>query len=305
MVDDRGRDDIERQLQGYFAAERDELRAPSDLWATISARLGEQDPAPWWRRMFGGATQGMGRVYAGAAAALAVAVVGAVMYTALVGLDDSTVSQESMASDAPSTTAATTMAAAAPALPPTAAPAAAPVAAAAEMAPAAAMMDAAAVPESVPRTPAELTQNAAAAMPQAEEPPFRLEMWGLQNGVRTHLFWVDLPDGWISGAPMLVNGEWTGAFSGRGVTLHYTFGERAQTEMLRTNTRSEAAAQQKRMWDEYVIGNLAFIVAPPEDTVGDMLMTLQLPSGTLRLTGEALAPEQQEWALVIFRSIIA
>ena len=302
MVDDKGRDDLERKLQGHFAAERDELRAPSDLWANVSARLGEQEPAPWWRRMFGGAAQGMGRVYAGAAAAVAVAVVGAVMYAALIGLDDSSISQESMASDAPRTTAATTMAAAAPALPPTAAPASAPVPAAAEMAPAAAMMDPAAVADSVPRAPSGLTQNASALV---EEPPFRLEMWGLQNGVRTHLFWVDLPEGWMSGAPMLVNGVWTGAFSGRGVTLHYTFGERAQTEMLRTNTQSEAAEHRQRMWDEYVIGNLAFIVAPPEGTMGDLLMTLQLPSGTLRLTGEALAPEQQEWALVIFRSIIA
>ncbi len=304
MTDDKGREDIERRLQGYFAAERDALRAPSDLWANVSARLGEQDPAPWWRRVFGGATQGMGRLYAGAAAALAVAVVGAVMYAALIGIDGSGVSQESMAADAPVTTAAASMAAA-PALPPTAAPAAAPVAAAAEMAPAAAAVDSAAMADSVPRAPAELTQNASAAMAEPEEQPFRLEMWGLQNGARTHLFWVDLPEGWISGAPMLVNGEWSGAFSGRGVTLHYTFGERVQTDLLRANSQSAAAAGNQRVWDEYVIGNLAFIVAPPERAVGDLRMTLQLPSGTLRLSGDALTPEQQGWALVIFRSIIA
>ena len=82
------RDDIERQLQDYFASERAEVRAPADLWANVSARLGPQEPAPWWRRMFAGASlQGAGRVYAGAAAALAVAVVGAVMYGAIFGFD--------------------------------------------------------------------------------------------------------------------------------------------------------------------------------------------------------------------------
>ena len=96
-----GRDDIERQLQDYFASERAEVRAPADLWANVSARLGPQEPAPWWRKVFAGASlQGAGRVYAGAAAALAVAVVGAVMYGAIIGFDGSGGGQhESMTAD--------------------------------------------------------------------------------------------------------------------------------------------------------------------------------------------------------------
>jgi hypothetical protein len=102
-----------------------------------------------------------------------------------------------------------------------------------------------------------------------------------------------------------VNGTWTGVISGPGVALEYTFGDRAQSELLRTTTLAEAAASKQRVWDEYVIGNLAFITAPPEGRVGDLLMTLQLPTGTLRFTGKALGPVQQEFALMVFRSIIA
>lgn len=294
---------MERRLQGYFAAERDDVRAPADLWANVSARLGEQDPAPWWNRMFAGSLQGMGRVYAGAAAAVAVAVVGAVAYAALIGFDGSDgPAYESTAASATSLD-APAMAAAAPALPPTPEPASAPEAAAPLTA--AAMAAPEAMADAVPRAPAGSTMNAFAAMAEPADLPFRLEMWGLQNGVRTHLFWVDLPQGWESGEPVFMDGVWSGVFSGPGVTLEYTFGKRMQTDMLLATARTEASAAQKRMWDEYVIGNLAFIVAPPEGSTGDLLLTLQLPTGTLRLTGETLEPRQQEWALMIFRSIIA
>ena len=294
---------MERRLQGYFAAERDDVRAPTDLWANVSARLGEQDPAPWWSRMFAGSLQGMGRVYAGAAAAVAVAVVGAVAYAALIGFDGSDgPAYESTAASAPSLD-APAMAAAAPALPPTPAPAAVPEAAAPVAA--AAMAAPEAMADAVPRAPAGSTMNASAAMAETTELPFRLEMWGLHNGVRTHLFWVDLPRGWQSSEPVLMDGVWSGVFSGPGVMLEYTFGKRMQTDMLLAAARTEASTAQKRMWDEYVIGNLAFIVAPPEGSAGDLLLTLQLPKGTLRLTGETLEPRHQEWALMIFRSIIA
>lgn len=294
------RDDLDRKLESYFDAERAELRAPADLWANVSAQLGEQEPAPWWRRMLGSAPQGIGRAYDGAAAALALLVVGAIMYTTVI--DTGSGPSESFAADSASTTATVfSMAAAAPAAPPTAAPAMAPESAA--IAPAAAAMDATTMGDSVPRAPAGTTTNAS-AMAQADEAPFRLDVWGLKGGARNHLFWVALPVGWQSGASTYMNGVWSGTFSGPDVMLRYTFGERAQTEMLRANTRSQAAAEQ-RMWDEYVIGNLAFIVAPPEGRIGDLLMTLQLPTGTLRLNGEGLAPEQQAWALMILRSIIA
>ena len=88
-----------------------------------------------------------------------------------------------------------------------------------------------------------------------------------------------------------------------GITLAGT--TRAQSEALRAGTMADAAANKQRVWDEYVIGNLAFVTAPPEGRVGDLLMTLQLPKGTLRFTGDALGPVQQEWALMVFRSIIA
>lgn len=303
-----GRDDLERRLEGYYAAERDELRAPADLWANVSARLGEQDPAPWWQRVFGGmAGQGMGRVYAGAAAAVALLVVGVFMYTTIIGVGGTGGSQESMASDAPGTTAASIAAA-----PPAPAAASAPAPAAA-MAPAPEAMSAADAIEpqasmsadAVPRAPSGLTQNAAAGVADADTLPFRHEVWGLLNGSRTHLFWVALPERWSSSEPMYAGGVWSGVISGPGVTLAYTFGERVQSETLRAGTLADAAANKQRVWDEYVIGNLAFVTAPPEGRVGDLLMTLQLPTGTLRLTGEALGPVQQEFALMVFRSIIA
>ncbi|MDE2899791.1 MAG: hypothetical protein OXN15_02035 [Chloroflexota bacterium] len=302
MVDEMGRDDMERKLDGYFAEERAELRAPGDLWANVSARLGEQDPAPWWRRVFGGmAVQGMGRVYAGAAAALAVAVVGAVMYTAILGTGGE--QSGSFSEESATTTSATmSMAAAAPAMAPE--PAAPVAAAAVAEAQADAAMPKAAMADAVPREPAGLTQNASAAT-MAEEPPFRNEVWGLLNGARTHLFWVALPRDWESGAPAYAGGVWSGVISGPGVTLEYSFGEREMTDSLRTATLAEATARQQRAWDEYVIGNLAFMVAPPEGTVGDLRMTLQLPTGTLRFSGEALGPFQQELAFMVFRSIIA
>ena len=301
-----GRDDLERRLEGYYAAERDELRAPTDLWANVSARLGEQDPAPWWQRVFGGmAGQGVGRVYAGAAAAVALLVVGVFMYTTIIGSGGDQF--ESAASGSPTTTAAASIAA-----PPAPAAASAPAPAAA-MAPAPEAMSAADAVEpqasmsadAVPRAPSGLTQNAAAGVAEADELPFRHEIWGLLNGSRTHLFWVALPERWDSSEPMYAGGVWSGVISGPGVTLAYTFGERVQSETLRAGTLADAAANKQRVWDEYVIGNLAFVTAPPEGRVGDLLMTLQLPTGTLRFTGDAMGPVQQEWALMVFRSIIA
>ena len=299
------RDDIERQLQDYFASERAEVRAPADLWANVSARLGPQEPAPWWRRLFAGASlQGAGRVYAGAAAALAVAVVGAVMYGAIIGFDGSGVAQEeSMASDSSTTTAAASSMAAAPAQRSTPSPALAPESVA--KAPAAAMADSATMADSVPRAPSGMTQNASAGVAPAEEPPFRLEVWGFSGSVRSHLFWVALPEGWRSGAPSHMDGTWMGMIAGPDMTLHFTFGVRVQTDMLLASTRSEASAQQQRMWDEYVIGNFALFSAPQEGMTGSLSMTLQLPTGTLRVTGERLTPEQQQRALEVFRSIIA
>ena len=302
------RDDIERQLQDYFASEREEVRAPADLWANVSARLGPQEQAPWWRRMFAGASlQGAGRVYAGAAAALAVAVVGAVMYGAIFGFDGSggpgVTQEESMASDSSMTTAAASSMVAAPAQRSTPSPALAPESA--PMAPPAAMADSATMADSVPRAPSGMTQNASAGNAPAEEPPFRLEVWGFAGNVRSHLFWVALPEDWRSGAPSHMDGTWMGMIAGPDMTLHFTFGVRVQTDMLLASTRSEASAQQQRMWDEYVIGNLALFSAPPEGIVGDLRMTLQLPTGTLRVMGERLTPEQQQRALEVFRSIIA
>ena len=299
------RDDIERQLQDYFASERAEVRAPADLWANVSARLGPQEPAPWWRRLFAGASlQGAGRVYAGAAAALAVAVVGAVMYGAIFGFDGSGGAQEeSMASDSSTTTAAASSMAAAPAQRSTPSPALAPESAA--MAPAAAMADSATMADSVPRAPSGMTQNASAGMAPAEEPPFRLEVWGFAGSVRSHLFWVALPEGWRTGAPSHMDGTWMGMIAGPDMTLHYTLGVRVQTDMLLASTRSQASEQQQRMWDEYVIGNFALFSAPQEGMTGSLSMTLQLPTGTLRVTGERLTPEQQQRALEVFRSIIA
>ena len=302
------RDDIERQLQDYFASERAEVRAPADLWANVSARLGPQEPAPWWRKLFAGASlQGAGRVYAGAAAALAVAVVGAVMYGAIIGFDGSggpgVTQEESMASDSSRTTAAASSMAAAPAQRSTPSPALAPESVA--KAPAAAMADSATMADSVPRAPSGMTQNASAGKAPAEEPPFRLEVWGFAGSVRSHLFWVALPEGWRSGAPSHMDGTWMGMIAGPDMTLHFTFGVREQTNMLLASTRSEASAQQQRMWDEYVIGNLALFSAPPEGMAGDLRMTLQLPTGTLRVTSERLTPEQQQRALEVFRSIIA
>ena len=308
-----GRDDLERRLEGYYAAERDELRAPAGLWDSVSARLGEQDPAPWWQRVLGGvAGQGVGRVYAGAAAAVALLVVGVFMYTTIIGAGGPGSSQESMASDTPGTTAAAIAAAApAPAAAPVAesAPAAAPAAAMAEApettAPTGAVETHAMSADAVPRAPSGLTQNAAAGVAETDELPFRHEIWGLLNGSRTHLFWIALPERWESSEPMYAGGVWSGVISGPGVTLAYTFGERVQSETLRAGTLADAAANKQRVWDEYVIGNLAFVTAPPEGRVGDLLMTLQLPTGTLRFTGDALGPVQQEWALMVFRSIIA
>ncbi len=302
------RDDIERQLQDYFASERAEVRAPADLWANVSARLGPQEPAPWWRRMFAGASlQGAGRVYAGAAAALAVAVVGAVMYGAIFGFDGSggpgVTQEESAASDSPMTTAAASSMAAAPAQRSTPSPALAPESA--PMAPPAAMADSATMADSVPRAPSGMTQNASAGKAPAEEPPFRLEVWGFAGNVRSHLFWVALPEGWRSGAPSHMDGTWMGMIAGPDMTLHFTFGVRVQTDMLLASTRSQASAQQQRMWDEYVIGNFALFSAPQEGMTGSLSMTLQLPTGTLRVTGERLTPEQQQRALEVFRSIIA
>ena len=226
------------------------------------------------------------------------------MYGAIFGFDGSGAAQEeSAASDSPGTTSAASSMAAAPAQRSTPSPALAPESA--PMAPAAAMSESATMADSVPRAPSGMTQNASAGMAPAEEPPFRLEVWGFAGSVRSHLFWVALPEGWRSGAPSHMDGTWMGMIAGPDMTLHFTFGVRVQTDMLLASTRSEASAQQQRMWDEYVIGNLALFSAPQEGRAGDLRMTLQLPTGTLRVTGERLTPEQQQRALDVFRSIIA
>ena len=84
---------------------------------------------------------------------------------------------------------------------------------------------------------------------------------GLSGSVRSSLFWVALPEGWQSGAPSHLDGTWTGMLAGPDVTLQYTLGVRVQTDMLLSSTRSQASAQQQRMWNEYVIGNFALFSA--------------------------------------------
>ena len=158
--------------------------------------------------------------------------------------------------------------------------------------------------DSVPRAPSGTTQNASAGKAPAEEPSFS-KVWGFSGNVRSDLFWVALPEGWRSGAPSHMDGVWMGMLSGPDMTLHYTLGVRVQTDMLLASTRSQASEQQQRMWDEYVIGNFALFSAPKEGMTGSLSMTLQLPTGTLRVTGERLTPEQQQRALDVFRSIIA
>ena len=226
---------------------------------------------------------------------LAVAVVGAVMYGAIIGFDGSGVTQEeSMASDSPRTTAAASSMAAAPAQRSTPAPALAPESVA--KAPAAAMSESATMADSVPRAPSGMTQNASAGVPPAEEPPFRLEVWGFAGSVRSHLFWVALPEGWRSGAPSHMDGTWMGMIAGPDMTLHFTFGVRVQTDMLLASTRSEASAQQQRMGMSTSSATWPYSPRRRRAEAGDLRMTLQLPTGTLRVTGERLTPEQQQRA---------
>lgn len=292
---------MERRLQDFFAAERSDVRAPDDLWTNVSARLGPQAPAPWWQRLFGGmGMQGMGRVYAGAAAAVAVAVVGVVMYTTLIGTDGlSDDSQESMAASVAADQApAPAMAAAAPAPPPTPAPLAESSAPAAES-----MTAAAAMADAMPAAAAGFTQNASAGIPQPTAVPFRYKVLGTLNGVDTLLFWVALPAGWSTQTGERIAGTWTGVISGPDVTLEFTYGVRIESGTLGETLRARATTEQ-RTWDEYVIGNLAYIVGPTEGQSGDLLMALQLREGTLRVEGKGLTSSQQEVALMVFRSII-
>ena len=118
------------------------------------------------------------------------------------------------------------------------------------------------------------------------------------------MFWVALPAGWSTQTGERMAGTWTGVISGPDVTLEFTYGVRIESGTLGVNLRSKAIEQQ-RTWDEYVIGNLAYILAPPEGQAGDLLMVLQLPEGTLRIEGKGLTSIQQEVALMVFRSIIA
>ena len=301
MTDELGHDNMERRLRGYFASQREALQAPADLWDNVSAKLGPQDPLPWWRRLVGGTPlQGVGTLYAGAAAALAVAVVGAVMYAAIIGIGDAGDTQESLAAGVPSSPAAP--AAAAPEAMMSTAAAAAPEAAATK---APASMSSAPLADSSARGGAGQSRNAAVTMPQEEPPPFRYEVRGMRDGVSMHLFWVALPDRWSIGNALQEDGAWTGTFTSPDVTLVFMFGGPVDAAGLFARGRSQTPSQELRMWDESVIGNTGYVLAPLEGQRGDLLLVLQLPTGALQFTGKALTPGQQETALTIFRSIIS
>ncbi len=45
---------MEGRLEAYFAAERDRLNAPADLWARLEPRLDSQPRTSWWAGLLGG-----------------------------------------------------------------------------------------------------------------------------------------------------------------------------------------------------------------------------------------------------------
>lgn len=310
MAREQGYNKIEHQLRGYFDAQREELKAPVDMWSRVSGELGEQVPASWRRRIdIGSWLRTVQPVYAGAAM-IAVVAVGVATYASFSG--DST-------SDSTVTTAAAiqTESAAAPLAPgepgvdgvagvpgPPSLPGP-PGVSSLELAPgdegvSAPMAASAAAPPDPASTksPVESTDTRVAlAFGTSEvflEPLIDVAISG------ERLFSINLPPDWTIGGPRAAATGWEGTLVGDGFFLSYQGG----TSVVGDISDVVGSDGDKHVITEETIGGFAAqLVQPIGDEEGVTAVLLQLPEGRMLVIGQNLNAEQQRIAFAIFRSI--
>ena len=293
---------IERQLRGYFDAQRDELKAPADMWSRISGELGEQAPTSWWSRIdIGSWLRTVQPVYAGAAM-VAVVAVGVVTYASFSG--DST-------SDSTVTTAAAiqTEAAAPQAAAGVAGAPGAPITPEARSFSDGSTADGDAAPETASAAPAPMAAIAAEPPGEATDsntvmsfasPEVFLEplIDVMLSGER--LFSISLPPDWAIGGPRAAASGWEGTLVGDGFFLSYQGG----TSVVDDISDVLGSDGDKHVITEETIGGFsAQLVQPIGDEEGLTAILLQLPDGRMLVIGQNLNAEQQRIAFAIFRSI--
>jgi hypothetical protein len=291
MAREQNHNDVERQLRGYFDAQREELKAPSDMWSRISGELGEQTSSPWWRRIdVGSWLRTVQPAYAGAVAVIAVAVVGVVTYSSFVGdsASDATFSTAAvMESDATAPQAAP--------LAPEANKFASPSAADSTMSSAAPAPMVAAAGESVTEPTGSGMGITSFAAPEVFlEPLIDVTLSGQR------LFSINLPPGWAVGGPRAAATGWEGTLVGDGFFLSYQGGTSVVNDI---SDVLGSAGNLHVIIEETIGGYAAQLVQPIGDAEGVTAILLVLPQGRMLVIGQSLSVEEQRVAFAIFRSI--
>ena len=312
MAREQDYNEVERQLRGYFDAQREELKAPAAMWSRVSSELGEQTPTSWWSRIdVSSWLRTVQPVYAGAAM-IAVVAVGLVTYASFSG--DSTSDDTVTTAAAIQTESATPQAAAAPLEPgepgvsgPPSVPgiAGAPGVSSLELATAddgaSAPMaaSAAAAPAPAPtKSPGESTDSRATLA--FGEPQVFLEPLIDVALAGARLFSINLPPDWAIGGPRAAASGWEGTLVGDGFFLSYQGG----TSVVGDISDVVGSDGDKHVITEEIIGGFsAQLVQPIGDEEGVTAMLLQLPEGRMLVIGQNLNAEQQQIAFAIFRSI--
>ena len=295
MAREQDYNEVERQLRGYFDAQRDELKAPAGMWSRISGELGEQASPSWWSRIdVSSWVRTVQPVYAGAAM-VAVVAVGVISYASFTGgssSDDTFSTAASVQSEA-------TAPQAAPLAPESSAlgvasaddGAAAPEMAAAAAAPPPAAAMAAEEPVSSTDSRIALAFDAAQVV---LSPAIKVTLSGQT------LFSIGLPPDWAIGGPRTAATGWEGTLVGDGFFLSYQGGTSVVNDIADV---LGSDGDRHVISEEFIGGFSAQLVQPIGDDEGVTAVLLQLPEGRLLVIGQNLNAEQQQIAFAIFRSI--
>jgi hypothetical protein len=300
MAREQDYNEVERQLRGYFDAQREELKAPADMWSRISGELGEQTPTSWWHRIdVSSWLRTVQPVYAGAAM-IAVVAVGVVTYASFSG--DSTSDDTATTAAAIQTESVAPQAAAAPLAPGEPEMSSLGVAKAGDGA--ADTSAASGAPEPAmslaAEAPVESTDSRVALA--FGEPQVFLEplIDVMLSGQR--LFSISLPPDWAIGGPRTATTGWEGTLVrlDDGFFLSYQGG----TSTVGDISDVVGSNGDKHVISEELIGGFsAQLVQPIGDEEGVTAMLLQLSEGRMLVIGQNLNAEQQQIAFAIFRSI--
>ncbi len=300
MAREQNHNEVERQLRGYFDAQREELKAPSDMWSRISGELGEQTSSPWWRRIdVGSWLRTVQPAYAGAVAVIAVAVVGVVTYSSFVGdsASDATFSTAAvMESDATAPQAAP--------LAPEASKFASPSADESTMSSAAPAPMVAAAGEPVTESTGSGMGITSFAAPEVFLEPLidvTLAPGALASGTTgQRLFSINLPPGWTVGGPRAAATGWEGTLVGDGMFLSYQGGTSVVNDI---SDVLGSVGNLHVITEETIGGYAAQLVQHIGDAEGITAVLLVLPQGRMLVIGQSLSVEEQRVAFAIFRSI--